>query len=468
MYFDLAANEFREIDQAAAKLAFAGADRSITWKQLKELSDKICSTLEKTNIPEGAPVIIYGEKEIFFLAAILSCYRKKLPFIPIEPSLPQKRIDNIIAQTKSEAIIICGDYSNAPKLSLQITGDLVANGKASFETIYTNIAYILFTSGSSGEPKGVLVTRDNLVSFTSWFCRDFPVDRESIFINQASLLFDISLADLFGTLQCGGSAVFNSSSQITNGEFFLRIQEAQGTYWNSTPSFLSFCFTNKEFIEKHFPSLKTFTLSGEDLSPVLVRELYDRFPSVEVINAYGPTEVCIFSSRISIERGMLDAASLPISRLPQEFLLIENGELILRGPQVAQGYLGGETFNGRFATGDLVEEKNGLLYYKGRKDDQVKLNGYRIELNEIKHVLEQHASVAKAECLPLVVHHKIKRLIAFVELNTEEDPIDLKKHLASLLPSYMIPSEIIPVKEFPHTSSFKTDKKKLLETYLNL
>jgi D-alanine--poly(phosphoribitol) ligase subunit 1 len=468
MYFDLAANEFKEIDRDPAKLAFGCADRELTWQQLKDLSDKICSLLEQTNIPEGAPVIIYGEKETLFIAAILACYRKKLPFIPIEPSLPAKRIENIILQSGAQLGILCGNSSDAPQLSISINSDLEIVGQSTFETVHPDSAYILFTSGSSGEPKGVIVTRENLISFASWFCKNFPVSHETEFINQASLLFDISLADVFGTLHTGGSAVFNSSSQVASGDFFSRIQKGRGNYWNSTPSFLSFCFTNKEFTEKHFSAVKTFVLSGENLSPALVRELFVRFPSAKVFNAYGPTEACIFSSCILITPEMLSAASLPISEFPQECLSIENGELIISGPQVTQGYLGGKTFNGRFATGDLVEEKDGLLFYKGRKDDQVKLNGYRIELNEIKHVLELHTNVAKAECLPVVVNHKVKRLIAFVTVkNNQPDLVDIKKHLALLLPAYMIPSEIIPIKEFPHTSSFKTDRKKLLETYLN-
>lgn len=469
MYFDVAANEFLETSDGAAKLCFAGADRELSWQELKDLSDRICQRLEEIKTPEGAPVIVYGEKEVLFLAAILSCYRKKIPFVPVEPSLPKKRIESIISQTKSEAIIVCGDYPQAPRLSVSITSALTISGKTSFQARYPDIAYVLFTSGTSGEPKGVLVTRDNIISFTKWFCKSLPVDRNTIFINQASFLFDISLADLVGCLQLGASAIFNTSAQIQNGEFFSRIKKVRGSYWNSTPSFLSFCWTNKDLNEQNFPGIKTFTLSGEELSPTLVTELAKRFPNATIINAYGPTEACIFSSCIAIGKEMLSDHSLPISYFPSHDLAIENNELIISGPQVAQGYLGGEKFHQRFASGDLVEEKNGLLFYKGRKDYQVKFNGYRIELNEIKSLLENRTDVSQAECIPLIVDKKIKRLVAFVQLKyPDADPADIREYLALHLPAYMIPSEIIPVKEFPHTSSFKTDRKKLMESYLNL
>lgn len=467
MYFDVASGDFKEVGSNPAKLVFAGTDQNLLWQELKDLSDKICDRLEEARIPEGAPVIVYGEKEVFFLAAILACFRKKIPFVPVEPSLPAKRIENMIAQTKSEAILVCGNYPKAPHLPLTIKHDLTLSGSGKFKTLYADLAYILFTSGSSGEPKGVMVTRNNLVSFTRWFCKNFPISNNTILINQASFLFDISLADFFGALQAGGSAIFNSASQVQNGEFFSRLQNYQGNYWNSTPSFLSFCLTNKDFNSKNFPQIQNFTLSGEELSPLLVREIFDRFPSANVINAYGPTEACIFSSQIAITKEMLRAHSLPVAKLPEENLSIENNELIISGAQVAQGYLNGNTFGGKFASGDVVEEKDALLFYKGRKDSQVKFNGFRIELDEIKKMLERLEDIQQAECLPFEIDGKIKRLVAFVK-STSRNPASassVKERLAHSLPHYMIPSEIIYLKEFPLTENFKINKKALLMQY---
>lgn len=471
MYFDVAAKVFADEHIDGEKIAFAASDCALGWNELKTLSDKICDVFQKINIPAGEPILIYGDKEALFLASILSCYRNNLPFVPVGPGLPAARIQKMIAQTEASVILVCGDYKDVPVLPVSINKDLEIK---SSETIhlngaYKNIAYILFTSGSSGEPKGVLITQENLVSFTNWFVKKFPVSAETVFINQASFLFDISLADLFGALQTGGTAIFNSVEETNSGEFFERIKRYKGSHWNSTPSFLAVALLNKELNETSFPHLKTFVLSGEDLSPALIKQLYARFPNAKVINAYGPTETCIFASFAEIEPKMLEGTHLPIAKLPAENISIEKEEIIISGKPVGDGYLGGEKFMGTFHTGDRADVKNGYVYYMGRSDDQIKFNGNRVDLGEIRSVLENFSHIAQAECLPIIVDEKIKRLVAFIRSadNSPANVSALKTELQKLLPAYMIPSEIIFIDKFPLTSSSKIDRKKLLEDHLN-
>ncbi|HXB40051.1 MAG TPA: AMP-binding protein [Bacteroidia bacterium] len=468
MRFDVATKIFLEEEAGGNKIAFVAADKELSWTGLKTLSDKICETLEKVKVPQGHPVLVYGDKEAFFLAAIFSCYRKNLPFVPLSPDLPPKRIENIIEQSKSSVILICGDYENAPELPVVIRNDFIVVGSAStLNKIADGIAYIIFTSGSSGEPKGVLISNENITTFIKWFTANFQVNEKTIFINQASFLFDISLADFFGALQTGGTAIFNTSQIISDNLFFSRINKYKGSYWNSTPSFVSMFLADKNFNAQNLSSVNQFVLSGENLPVTLVKELRSRFPEARIVNAYGPTETTIFASYTEITNEMLNENTLPVSKFPAENILLENGEIIIAGKQVGKGYLHTlQLSNEKFNTGDLAVLKNNYLYYAGRMDEQIKFNGYRIELNEIKITLEKFDFIACAECLPLEIGGKIKRLLAFAIFKDVEKISTLKEKLSQLLPAYMIPSEIIVVKEFPLSSNFKVDKKKLLNDYL--
>lgn len=472
MKYNVKTKLFTEEIVAANTIAFAAADKDLTWSELKLLCDRICDCLKKSGIKPGHPVLVYGDKEAFFLTALLACYNNGLPFIPVSPFLPKKRIEKIIEQSKSEVLINCGDYTDLPELPCIIDKNLrvVPQERKGF---LSNLAYILFTSGSSGEPKGVKITNQNISAFTNWFGESFSVNERTVFINQADFSFDISLADLFGTLHTGGTALFNTHEITANTNlFFERINKYKGSYWNSTPSFITRCLADKNFSSENLPTIQKFVLSGENLSTHLVKDIRSRFPGVSIINAYGPTETTIYAGFAEVTGQMLEENTIPVCKADSKIISLKEREIIISGETVGAGYLGNEELtnkrfvNNSFISGDSAYERNGYIYFSGRKDEQIKFNGYRIELNEIKTALQKIDFIEQAECLPLVIEGKIKRLIAFVKLHSNGKNNFITQILRSELPHYMIPSEIIVVKEFPLTASSKVDKQKLLQDYL--
>lgn len=479
MRFDVETKLFVDENTNANKIAFVAADSTLSWQQLKTLSDKICEVFKLANISAGNCVLVYGDKEAFFLAAMLSCYRMNLPFVPLSPSLPEKRVKKIIEQTQSHVLINCGNYKNIPALPTCINYDFSFNNKPSpdLPSVYDGIGYLLFTSGSSGEPKGVKISNKNIVAFTKWFTQHFNVNEKTVFINHADFSFDISLVDFFGTLQTGGTSIFNTSNVSNNTVLlFERINTHKGTYWNSTPSFISRCLADKNFNARTLPNITQFVLSGENLWTQLVKDLKARFPQSKIINAYGPTETTIYAGFAEITNELLNEPALPICKTNNAFISLKNNEIIISGNTVGSGYLNNEALTKErflkkqqtnlYCTGDLAFEKNGYIYFNGRKDGQIKFNGYRIELNEIKQTLENIDFVEQAECLPVIVHEKVKRLIAFVKITSDNKTNAIAQKLKAELPHYMLPSEIIVLKEFPLTASAKVDKQRLLADYL--
>jgi D-alanine--poly(phosphoribitol) ligase subunit 1 len=474
MHFDLKERIFKEEAVQPDKVAFAAPDMDLTWKELKELSDQICTAFSKY-IPANFPVFLKGNKEAFFLASVLSCYRLHLPFIPIDPTLPEKRIQKMMLQPGGCLLVDCQKTFSPSELSAKLQ-DISYQHDISF--VPEHCSYILFTSGSSGEPKGVMISEENILAFTNWFIDNFNVNKETVFISLAAFSFDIALADFFGCLQLGATAICKPDNIHEERDLLLeRVLQHKGSYWNSTPSLITKYLADRNFNAGTLPSVNQFVLSGEELSVRLVKELKQRFPTARIVNAYGPTETCIYASYAEITADMLYNSVLPISRVNNSTLELKGNEIIITGKRVGIGYLNdpvltSEKFENTpcryFKTGDRGYYKNGFIYFAGRKDDQVKFNGHRIELGEIRYALEKLSFIEKAECLPIKVAGRVKRLIAFIKVRESDiHAEEIKEMIRGELPAYMIPSEIKVISEFPLTLSSKTDRNKLLQLYLN-
>jgi D-alanine--poly(phosphoribitol) ligase subunit 1 len=500
MRFNFYANGFTEGEQASSKLAVAGSDRDLSWAQLRQEAERLCRIFTELKIPKGHPVILRGHKEAGFMAAILACVSCELPYVPLDTIVPLERVKKIKALTGSQVLIRFGERGDDPAFPIELDGKFDVQKKAGAEFGSQNtfwfpgdpLVYIIFTSGSTGEPKGVQITRQAICSYLDWMERDYGFTGEDVFINQAPFSFDLSVYEVMFSMHLGGGVILNSNAVAKNTAAFVqRVKQYKGTVWVSTPSFAYLFLLEPSFNGMHLQGLRTFLFCGEELPNRTAKKLLALFPGRRVLNTYGPTEATVSTTLVDIdEKVVAEHGTLPVGYPKYTCeILIENpekdpsrpGEIIIAGDNVSIGYLknpelSGEKFfmhKGRraYRTGDFGYIRNGMLFFLGRQDDQVKLNGYRIELGDINAQLCQLENVEDAVCVPLRSGTAVKRIVAFVKLKkggvTAGAKEQLMAELKKRLPEYMVPGDMRFVDEFPHSSNHKIDKKKLIEGYMN-
>ena len=335
------------------------------------------------------------------------------------------------------------------------------NGEFSLPPVLNeDIAYILFTSGSTGVPKGVMVTYLNLENFIEWFTSRPAIAAlyPHAVLNQAQFSFDLSVADLYYTLYIGCTLELlqegiPASAGASRAELAIM-----------TPSYADCCLLDECFAARALPCLQTIFFCGEPLRGSTVRRLWQRFPGLRIINAYGPTEATCAISSAEITPDLAAQEVLPIGRESGEAVditLSAENRICLQGTSVAAGYLNGACFEGRFLTGDLGHFEKEYLWYDGRCDDQIKYKGYRIEPVEIEAALTAQPNVQQAVVLPR--YDRLGRVVALRALVTTDGTTDeetLREALRHTLPDYMIPRQIIVCDKLPLTVNGKTDRKK--------
>ncbi len=495
-----------ELDKLSSsnQIAIIHREKCITFKELWDRSEKIANYIEK-NSKTKAPILIYGNKDIDIIPTMIAALKTGRAYSPVDITYPIDRFNKISKLTNCEIVF---NFS-----SQEVFGDFKVVKSENISDIYStekaihshdnwvrpeDICYILFTSGSTGEPKGVPIRRKNIENFVNWFgdsCK-IPEECQNV-LNQVSYSFDVSDIPIYIYLSMGKTLFSIDNLMIQNmKELFEYLEKSDISVWISTPSFLEICNFDSKFNSKMLPKLKKFILAGEVLSKNLVNLVYEKFEGAVVINGYGPTEGTVLFSACNITENMLDdKKSLPIGKiLPEAKYFIlgkdnlpvkekEIGELVVISDSVSSGYYNNqeksekvffrddETGKMGYKTGDLVFEQDGLIYYISRKDSQIKLNGFRIEVDDIARNLETLDYIKSSLVLPVCKDGKVLYLMAFVilekgiELSGKELNARAKSDLKTLIPSYMVPRKIKAIDSFPLNTSGKIDRKKLLEEY---
>jgi D-alanine--poly(phosphoribitol) ligase subunit 1 len=470
----------------ADRLAHSSPAGQLTFGQLGRGSDAVAGFLRYALEDDASPVVVIGHKEPEMLLGFLGAVKSGHPYVPLDASMPQRRVEQVIEVAGARVVLTADAIRSA----------LAHAGIPHAKTLDTDSPYyVMFTSGSTGEPKGVVVTLGNLTSFVEWIVREqrFSAGHE-VFLNQAPFNFDLSVMDTYSSLVTGGTLASVTASEISDpSRLFHSLGRSDVTTWVSTPSFAQLCVAEPTFKTALLPALRRFLLCGETLPWRLAGELIERFPTAEVWNTYGPTEATVATTSIRLDRTILKRYSvLPVGRPkpdctidvldPQGNPVVpgERGEIVIAGPHVSAGYLNRPDLTARsfferaglraYRTGDRGHLEDGLLFVDGRIDNQVKLHGYRIELGDVETNLRALQGIRDAAVVPLIRNDSIDALAAFVVCHRVPDESEfeaglrVRRALGERVPAYMVPRVVKVVDAFPMTANGKVDRRALAES----
>ncbi|MGL4849592.1 MAG: D-alanine--poly(phosphoribitol) ligase subunit DltA [Clostridium sp.] len=496
--------KYSETDRIALKCD----GESLSYKDLDKYSEAIALFLKEEYGALDTPAMIYGNKDNLIMACMIGSLKSGRAYVPLDVSFP---IDRVITVKEEVMPKILFNFSENGKE--EFGSDIKVINEDELKEIIKKYdgeisedswvkedenAYILFTSGSTGKPKGVQISSNNLDNFVEWISPELNIDgSEKVIMNQAAYSFDLSVTTIYPGLTHGATLFSLSKKTLADyAEMFKQFKESDMGIWVSTPSFAGVCVTDDSFNAELMPKLESMIFIGEVLPKKLANELMERFQKTRVINGYGPTEATVAVASNDVTKEMLeDEKSLPVG-IPMKTSGVkivdengntvkdgEKGEIIIIGKSVSKGYFKNEEktneafyydeFEGKeyraYRTGDMAYYENGMLYYCGRRDFQIKLNGFRIEIEDIENNLRKVTNVKNAVVLPVYKDEKIAYLQGVIQLKEKNDLSNLKngmaikKELGEYIPGYMVPRNIKIIEEFPTNINGKIDRKRLME-----
>ncbi|OQZ03156.1 MAG: D-alanine--poly(phosphoribitol) ligase [Candidatus Brocadia sp. UTAMX2] len=503
------------------KDAVVYGNERITYKDLDQITNKLARTLKANGVKKGDRVGIYINKSIPSIISIQGILKAEAVYVPLDPNAPLSRLAFIIQNCGIRCLLTstkkAGTLSNMfpernPLEVVVLTDNLLnfgddspikvipwekvvnqdASPHAENSTIEADLAYILYTSGSTGLPKGVMISHLNALTFINWGYATFNVNSEDQLSNHAPLHFDLSIFDIFVAFKAGATLVLVPETIST---FPIRlaelIQNTRITVWYSVPSILIQLVNHGDLKKYKFPNLRTILFAGEVFPVKYLRQLMALLPQAQFYNLYGPTEtnVCTYYHVKEISPDRLEPYPIGKAISNVEVFALndhnqraktgEVGELVARGSTVMSGYWGLPdktnsvlTLNPLqsyyrdyiYHTGDLVkQDEDGNYLFIGRKDNMIKSRGYRIELGEIETTLYSHKKIKECAVIAIPDDQIGNKIKAFIVLQRDEilTKIEIEKYCLERIPKYMLPEVIEFSETLPKTSTGKIDKQSL-------
>jgi amino acid adenylation domain-containing protein len=521
------------VARAAEQRPDAGAlvlgDERVTYGQLEQESNRLARLLVEAGLRRGDRVCMLLPKTPATIAGMLAVLKAGGAYVPMDTASPASRLEKIVLAAEPRAILTTRAAAGLldELLALGGGGDGIVIGTVDSEPVegsefrtsfcaadwasqsgepleqpfaQTDAAHLLFTSGSTGVPKGVVITHANVVPFVEWAVEYFgtkPGDRVS---GHPPLHFDLSTFDIYGTFLAGAELhLVPAALNVMPHQLAGLIRDSELTQWFSVPSAMTYLATFDAVQQDDFPALERVLWCGEILPTPILLHWMRRLPHASFTNLYGPTEATIASSYYTVpEPPATETESIPIG-VPcagEELLVLDGelrqapggeiGDLYIAGVGLSPGYWRDEEKTAAafvpdprssdpeariYKTGDLARVgEDGLVYFLGRADSQIKSRGHRIELGEIETAM--NALDVVKECAVVGVEtggfEGTAICCAYTAADESTTPVQLRAALRTHLPGYMIPSRWLFRDELPKNVNGKIDRRALRETFAEM
>ena len=489
------------VRQYSSNIGIRYDKKAYSYVELNDKANALVQFMVKRGVCQGDVVAIANTKKINSFALMIACLKTGVIYVNIDIEGPGERLRKVF-NTCEPKIVFSDEESDlvrevSESMSIEhflLTDDLLNEiNDHEFPIIDlmckvdgSSIAYIMFTSGSTGIPKGAAITHQNLIHLINWSHSFYAIGNDDIFANVSPMYFDNSVFDFYSALFSGACMVPIKKDILTNPLLLVNyVDDLQCTIWFSVPSMLIYLMNMKGLSKNKFKNIRIIAFGGEGYPKTELVKLYEMYKErAEIVNVYGPTEcTCICSANKLYDNDFTDLRGLPaLGRLNQNFSYqikdkngneTSEGELFLLGPNVGAGYYNDSKRTGEsyydcntkkhyakrmYKTGDIVKEKDGILYFKARADNQIKHMGYRIELEEIEAGLNLIKGIERSAVIYKKGDDSFGKIIAFISAKDGLTKETIEAELLNRIPNYMIPNKIRILDSLPVNQNGKIDK----------
>jgi amino acid adenylation domain-containing protein len=466
--------------------AIVEEDRVTSFSELFAQASVLASRLVQHGVQKQDRIVLVLPKNTEAIIAVFACLLARAIYVPIHPSWPKERIEAVLSGCAARLVIEAD--GPAPRITDRQTGVSIPwqaqpttlPGQTSLPGIVPLLgadaadpALILFTSGSTGQPKGVVLSHNAVSTFVRWTAFEFQIRSHDRIASPSPLGFDLSTFDIFNMALCGAACVLIPAEIVWMPRFLVQfLRRGRITCWYSVPSILAGMLQDGRLAEHEFPDLRLILFAGEVFPGPGVARLQAAIPQAVCANLYGPTETNVVTW-CRVPQKFEGSQQLPIGHpCPYATVMVdaESGELLAGGGSLMSGYwnrpedserafvwLNGKQY---YRTGDRVSvAPDGSYLFTGRIDRQVKRRGFRIELGEIEAALTRHEDILEAAVIAAEDGRRGTFITAFVRGRIERalTLVQAKAHCAQALPPYMVPDQILFVDALPKGNRGKVD-----------